>query len=173
MENFDFVNDNNIAFSSISVPGGEVNTADGNDTSSTTTDQEWLTREDANYALIDACYQFYRNNIDVLFIFVNDALPGSNAANSLFYTVLMGRIRDSYSDMNFVMVYRMSATDDTGGHWLKYQYNGIPNLAVTSVMGPSWPPLQVTIESNGRNTMPTISIDISWYYDLWGIEKPF
>jgi hypothetical protein len=166
MENFDFANNNNIAFASINVPGGVVNT-DGN---SDATNQEFMTREKANYNLIAASYSYYLNQADALVIFMNDALPGSNVANRLFYTILMEQIRDSYSDMNFIFVFRMSSIDKTGGHWFGYNYNNIPNLAVVSV-APNGPPLRLIIESNGQDTMPNIRIDINWYYELWGIKN--
>lgn len=165
LENFDFTNDNNVAFCALSMAGGDL--------ADTVSDQEeFMTREDANMAWIHASYQFYRGTIDVLFILVHDALPGSNVANRLFFTMLLDKIKDEYSDLNFVLVHRNAIDDDGSGHWLRSQYNGIPNLSVMSVHGPSWPPLQVTIQAKGDGKMPNIAIDgVDWYYDLWGIKK--
>jgi hypothetical protein len=163
-ENFDFGNNQNVAFCAISVPGGDVNTS--------TQNQEFLDREDANMAWIHDSYQFYRNSVDVLFILLHDAIPGSNVANRIFFTVLLDRIKSDYSDLNFVIVHRNALGDDANGSWLRSEYNGIPNLSVLSVHGPSWPPLQVTIPTNGNGVMPDIAIDGgAWYYDLYGMKR--
>lgn len=148
-----------MAFCSLSVPGGDINS----------NDQEFMLREDANFAWLHASYQFYRNTVDVLFILVNDALPGTNVVNRLFYELLLDKIKNDYTDMNFIIVHRNTGGDTI--HWIRNEYDNIPNLSVLSVLGPVWPPLQVTIETNGNGIMPSITIDgENWFYDLWGIE---
>lgn len=167
-ENFDFTNNQRLAFCSLSIPGGDVYVGDDQQQQ-----DEFILREDANLAWLDASYQYYLGQVDAIVVLFHDALPGSNVANSIFFNVLLERIETNYSDMNFILVHGGGAivTNDSiqsntnNRTTFQLEYNGIPNVCVLSVHGPSWPPVQVTIETNGQDTMPVVTFDTnSWIF---------
>jgi hypothetical protein len=116
---------------------------------------EYQRRQEADLAWVDTAYEYYGKVVSTIVIFAHDGPPGVSQ-NAQFYIDLFSRIKNTYSDMDFVLVYRGESS-----FGLTEKYQGMQNLDVISVLGPIWPPLRMTIDFTQQPRKITLSD--SWY----------
>lgn len=143
-ENFLFAH-KQAAFAAIDLVGGQNE------------EKNVETRLQANLVWVETAYKYYRNKVNTIFIFANDAPPGSNQNNQDFYNDLFDDIQQLYSDMNFVLVH---GSDSSQG--FAENYNGIDNLDVASVRDQAWPPLRMTVGFTGSTPSIVFETGNKW-----------
>ena len=121
-----------VVFAGINLVAGVVHDQD-----------EFEDRLGSNLEWIDLLYRDFRRDSNMFVIFAHAEPPGKGL-NAMFYTTLFDRIQSEYDRMRFVLVHRNGITQEYG---MEKNYNDIPNLDVISVLGPVWPPLEITIDT--------------------------
>lgn len=95
-----------------------------------------------------------------MIIFAHDLPPGV-LHNRQFFTTLFDRIRRSYTAMRILFIHRNGPDQRYG---MEINYDGISNLDVLSVLGPAWPPFQVTIDT--RPSSPNVTVNVRDWFDI-------
>jgi hypothetical protein len=149
-ENFVFSH-KRVVFASINLVGGTVHDED-----------EFIGRNEANLDMIDDIYRDYRRDASIVIIFAHAAPPGESF-NKDFYDTLFQSIENRYTQMRFVIIHR-NGIDQMYG--IEKKYKGIENLDVISVLGPIWPPLQITVDTK-KNPKDAITLN----FDEWFNEE--
>lgn len=126
--------------------------------------EEWLLDErlQANLDWIDELYKDYKRQVSMMFIFSN-AGPKGDGPNKAFFESLFDQIETRYAQMRFVLVHRSGLQPDRYG--IEKKYNGIENLDVISVLGPIWPPLEITVNTREKDPSKAVSISLHEWYD--------
>jgi len=148
-EDFAFLHDN-IVFASINLVGrGSQNEQDYEDV---TYDQlKW----------IDEVYTSNRRKISTFVLFMH-AGPEDNT-NREFFNDLFERIQSQYGEARFVIVCR---SENDKNYGMRKDYRGIKDLYLISVLGPVWPPLQITLDTRPE-AIELVTIDFDrWFNDL-------
>lgn len=119
-------------------------------------------RLQANLDWIDDLYKDYKKRANVFFIFCN-AGPKSDGPNKLFFDALFEQIETRYAQMRFVLVHQNGSQPERYG--IEKNYNEIENLDVISVLGPIWPPLEITVNTREKDPSKAVSISLHEWYD--------
>jgi hypothetical protein len=142
-ENFAFSYQETV-FASINVVGGDIISS-----------MERQERLSSNLQWIDKIYREYRKRHSLLVLFAH-AGPEDD---ELFYETLLDSIDQDYSEMRFVIVYRSNTE-----YGIDRNYDGHDNVDLIAVLGPIWPPLQITVETKG-DPKKAVSLDYEEWYD--------
>jgi hypothetical protein len=119
---------------------------------------EFQARLLANLNYIDQLYRIYRKDASIFFLFAHAEVPGEGD-NAGFYQSLFQVVSVDYSDMHFVIVNRGGVASQYG---IQKAYLGITNLDVITVIGPFWPPLEVTVNTREKkNPSKAVSVNLN------------
>lgn len=111
---------------------------------------------------IDKLYRESKKKVKHFVMFQHAAPPGEGE-NIIFFKSLFKRIKENYRDMSFLLVHKSGKNNF---YDIDRNYEGIENLNVVSVLGPIWPPLQITLNTTAMgNNSVTLNHD-EWYDSL-------
>jgi hypothetical protein len=149
-ENFVFSH-KRVVFAGINLVGGTVHDED-----------EFQSRNEANLGWIDDIYRDNRRRASTFILFAHGSPPGESF-NKDFYDTLFESIRTQYTQMRFVIIHRNGINQMYG---IEDKYMGIENLDVISVLGPIWPPLQITVDTR-KEPKDAITLNFDeWFNEL-------
>lgn len=140
-ENFLFFHDRAL-YMSLSLVNGRVHDK-----------EEFARRQAANLDWVETGFDYYREHVNTIFLFVHDAPPGVEA-NEEFFHDLLDLIRHDFRRVKFVLVHR----DIQWG--VEEKFDNIRNLDVVSIVGPILPPLRLRVEDGYP-----VALDDNWMDD--------
>lgn len=147
LENFSFRYKRTV-FASLNLVDGDV-----------IDEMEQAERLTANLNWIHELYRQHRRRHSLFILFAHGAPDGSNQD---FYDLLFERIEDEYTEMRFVLVHR---NGDNQAYGFEANYDENWNLDVISVLGPIWPPLQITVDARADKPDEAVSVNFEEWYD--------